>query len=230
MGDFMRHFLEKYIDPWLPRHAILPLFTCFFLNSLVYYGTMAVSHLHTGFYNFTTVLDNWIPVFPPSIFIYGSCYVFWALNYILIARSGRRNLFTLTSSDILAKLVCLSIFIFIPTTNVRPILTGSTISEVLLLFVYKMDQPVNLLPSIHCLTSWFCFIGVRKNSYIPLWYQVFSGVYAVAICLSTLFTKQHVIVDVIVGISLAEGAYWISRHTALPRIFERTCAKITHVS
>ena len=28
-------------------------------------------------------------------------------------------------------------------------------------FLYQVDAADNLFPSIHCLTSWFCYIGIR---------------------------------------------------------------------
>lgn len=217
----MLNWLKKYVEPWIPLYSILPLAVCSILNSLVYYGTMFFSRYGTIFHNFTTSFDEFIPVLPISIFIYGSCYVFWALNYILIAHIGKRALFELCSADIIAKIVCLAFFIFLPTTNIRPELLNESLSSDLLRFVYTMDKPVNLLPSIHCLTSWFCFIGMRGKSVIPRWYRIFSLIFAVSICLSTLLTKQHVIIDVVIGVGLAELTFFISRHTKLPLLFSR---------
>lgn len=217
----MQRFLKKYIAPIVPLYAILPLLACAAFNSLIYYGTMALSHLQSGFSDLTTAFDRMIPLFPPAIFIYGSCFGFWALNYVLTARTDRRRLFEIVSADMVAKVICLLLFVFFPTTNARPILAGNNISELLLLFVYRMDQPVNLLPSIHCLNSWLCFIGMRGNPRVPRWYQIASCIFALAICASTLLIRQHVIADVIVGVALAEGCYRLCRCTGLARRYDR---------
>ena len=76
-------------------------------------------------------------------------------------------------------------------------------------------SPTNLFPSIHCLVSWFCAIGLRGTR-VSTWYKVFSYAFAIAVCISTQLTKQHYIVDVFGGILLAEislliGEYFVRR-------------------
>ena len=51
-------------------------------------------------------------------------------------------------------------------------------------------------------------IAIRKNREISKQYKIFSVIVAVAVFISTLTTKQHVIFDVIAGVFLAEGSYW----------------------
>jgi hypothetical protein len=51
-------------------------------------------------------------------------------------------------------------------------------------FLYSVDTASNLFPSIHCLVSWFCFIGIRGNQKIPLWYRAFSFVAAILVFIS----------------------------------------------
>ena len=60
---------------------------------------------------------------------------------------------------------------------------------------------------MHCFYSWLSWIGVRRNRYIPGWYQVISLLIAVAVCISTLTVKQHYLADVPAGIILAEISY-----------------------
>ena len=58
-------------------------------------------------------------------------------------------------------------------------------------------------------------IGIRKQKNIPTGYKIFSVVIALAVCVSTLTTKQHVFVDAIAGVALAEVCYWISGKTGI---------------
>ena len=97
-----------------------------------------------------------------------------------------------------------------PTTNVRPVVNGTDIFSQMLRWVYQIDDPTRLFPSIHCLVSWFCYIGIRGQKQIPKWYQRFSLVFAILVCVSTQVTKQHYIVDVFGGIAVAEICYRIS--------------------
>ena len=50
--------------------------------------------------------------------------------------------------------------------------------------------------------------GVLRNiRKVPGWYMTITWIWAAAICASTLFTKQHGILDVAAGIALAELSY-----------------------
>lgn len=73
---------------------------------------------------------------------------------------------------------------------------------------YRIDAPVNLFPSIHCLVSWLCWAGVRNRKELPRRYRRSAFWMAAAVCVSTLTTKQHVLWDAAGGIALAEFSYW----------------------
>ena len=118
------------------------------------------------------------------------------------------------------------IFLAYPTTNTRPVIEGNGIWDLLAGWLYSIDAADNLFPSIHCLVSWFCFIAIRKNEKIPLWYRVFSCIMAVAVFVSTLTTKQHVLVDVAGGVILAQVCFILGQKTKLWHIYERFGTKI----
>ena len=112
-------------------------------------------------------------------------------------------------------------FVLMPTTNVRPEVSGGDLASQLVVLLYQLDPPQNLFPSIHCLISWLCFAGVRSDRRIPLWYRGFNCVFALAVCASTLFLKQHVIPDVLSGILLAEFTYAVALRTPFYRPLQR---------
>ena len=185
-------------------------------NWFAYYGTR---FLTTGRFHFdmTGVIEEGIPFLPWTILIYWGCYLYWGANYVLGGLQAEEEMLRFFSADFLAKCACLVLFMALPTTNIRPIVEGDGIFEVLMQRLYQIDAADNLFPSIHCLTSWFCFIAVRRQERIPKGYKAFSLVCTVAICLSTLTTKQHVIWDVVGGIGLAEGSYALVRKTGFEK-------------
>lgn len=185
----------------LPSERLLAVLFCVMLNSLVYWGgqIIAGSWHH---WDMTTALDQRIPVVPAWSFIYVGAFAFWVVGYVLMARG--ENWYRIMTAEVLAKLICGVCFLVLPTTNVRPELPGSDLGSALLRLIYSMDAATNLFPSIHCLESWICFAGIRSRRDIPLWYRVFSGIFAVLVCISTLTTYQHVIADVVSGVLLAE--------------------------
>ena len=205
-------FYDKTIGKIIPMHGFFSVIFCFVFNSVLYFGLQI---LMKGVYHhdFTSPLDRAIPFVPAWSVIYLGCYVFWGVNYILATRQKKEIWFRFATADYLSRVICALFFIFLPTTNVRPEVSGHGLPDELMRFVYRMDDAANLFPSIHCLVSWFCVIGVRARADIPKWYRIFSYIAAFLVFLSTLFTKQHYIIDVIAGVILAEVCYYIGVHT-----------------
>lgn len=217
--------LRIRIGKIVPEYAWLPLIFELTLNMLVYSGSRIFT-AHWRHYNIESALDRSIPLVPWTIIIYFGCYLFWAVNYVLCVRLDRRSAWQFLSADFLAKLVCLACFLILPTTNTRPEITGSSIWDVVMCFLYQVDAADNLFPSIHCLTSWFCYIGIRGRREVPKWYRVFSCLFALAVFISTLTTKQHVIIDVIAGAALAEAAYRVAGCTGFDSYYGRIAGKV----
>ena len=211
----------QFFNRILPKYSRIPLLFTVVLNFSVYWGARAIAG---GFihHNIETSLDDMIPVVYPTVVIYFGCYIFWIINYILIYRRSREYAYRFFVADFLSRIVCLVFFLCYPTTLVRPTVEGEGIFYEAIRFLYKIDAPTNLFPSIHCLVSWFCFIGIISDIKIPKWYKVMSFLIAVAVFVSTLTTRQHVIVDVVGGVVLAQICYLIAQKTNIWRCFEKT--------
>lgn len=210
------NFYERTIGKIIPSYGFFSVIFCFVFNSLIYTGLQILMR-NAKHYDLTTDLDRAIPFEPLWSIVYLGCFLFWAVNYILITRQGKEGWYRFAVGDYLSRIICGIFFILLPTTNVRPDVLGNGIGEILIRFVYSMDAPTNLFPSIHCLVSWLCFTGIRGRSYVPRWYRIFSAVFAVAVFASTLFTKQHYIVDVFAGVVIAEICCLVGQKTCLYR-------------
>lgn len=109
----------------------------------------------------------------------------------------------------IAVLISNLVFILYPTHMPRPDIAGTDIFNTLVQFIYSNDQPVNCLPSIHCLTSYLLLITMNRHKLLsPVLRTVFSIVFW-SIIASTVFIKQHGLIDVIGGIVLAEITYQV---------------------
>lgn len=196
----------KKIINIIPPAMRLPIIWALVFNSLTYFGSriFTQSRYH---YDLTNPVDEMIPVIPEMMIFYWGSYLYWAVNYVIASRREEETAYRFFSADFFAKIICLIVFLLFPTTNVRPELTQQGFFYDMLRTLYEVDAADNLLPSIHCLTSWFCYIAVRDNEKIPKWYRYSSLFVTIMICVSTVTTKQHVLIDVAAGIALAEGSY-----------------------
>lgn len=212
----------------LPRYMWLPVILSLSCNTVAYFGTrFFTSGMHH--YVLSSTLDDMIPVVPWTIIIYWGCYIFWGINYIIGCRQEKDVAYNFISADFFAKVICLIIFMLFPTTNIRPVIEGGSFWNDAMIALYGVDAADNLFPSIHCLTSWFCFIAVRKNKSISDIYKVVSFILAVAVFISTLTTRQHVIIDVIGGVALAEFSYWFTRVSGFTKLYRKVMERGKYV-
>lgn len=203
----------------LPACSVLPLCLSFTWNAIIYWGArqLAGGKPH---YSMETWLDARIPLMPAALFVYFGCYLFWGVNYVLIARQEKAAMYRFFAADFISRIVCFLFFVLLPTTNMRPEIAGSGWLADGMRFLYRVDAADNLFPSIHCLVSWFCYLGIRRDTRIPGWYKGCSALLAVLVFASTLLTKQHVLADVVGGVVLAELCMYLSGHSRLPEWYE----------
>lgn len=215
----MKKIWEK-AAAFIPAYGRVPLILAVVFNMTVYGGSRMLTK---GWHHFNIEgpLDALIPFWPPSAAVYLGCYLFWCVNYILIARQGKKEVYEFFAGDLLSRCICLLFFCAFPTTNIRPEVAPEGFWNQVMRFVYAVDAADNLFPSIHCLVSWFCYIGLRGRRDIPVWYRAASCIMAVLVCISTLTTKQHVIVDVFGGVFLAEFCLRMGKRPKLCRMYER---------
>ncbi|MBO4415312.1 MAG: phosphatase PAP2 family protein [Lachnospiraceae bacterium] len=203
---------KSRFDRFLPSFAIVPLIMLVLSNISVYYGARLLNaFLDRPYHDMSGIVDNAIPVIPGFAIIYLLAFPFWYISYFMICRSDPDKCRATVIVSVTAKLLCGLIFVMIPTTGPRPDVTGSGISGTLLGFIYAMDTPDNLFPSIHCFESVLCFLFINDEPKVHRSIKLSALVLAVLICLSTLFTKQHVLPDVLSGILLAVAAYFARR-------------------
>ena len=223
--------LEKF-KKWIPVWEILPLLSILAVNCVIYWGSSVLTADRYHF-DFTFAFDRAVPLLPEFVWIYILAFPFWAVNYILAGQRGKKTFYRFVATDLLVHLMCFIIFMAVPTTNIRPVIAGDTLSERVLSLVYIMDggnMPSNLLPSIHCYVSWLCWRGLKGAREIPVWYQRFSLVFAGLIIISTQVLKQHYIVDAIAAVILVEAAWRFfakeNRYQKIMNIFEYWNRKI----
>ncbi|MBB6733110.1 phosphatase PAP2 family protein [Cohnella zeiphila] len=190
------------------RWASLSLLLTVPLLSLIY---LYVNRMNLPALSLETGLDRRIPFVPAFILPYLGWFAFLLAAFVYLAfRDRRLYLRTLLRFDI-GLLACYVVYLFCQTTVPRPVVADTSWLNHLVLLVYRNDEPVNCFPSTHVLTS-YCLLraylsspGIRR----PIRYAVAGS--AILIILSTLFVKQHVLLDAVGAIALVEAIYALAR-------------------
>lgn len=210
--------LKRSLERCVPRYARLPLVAMLGVNMIAYYGARLFT-AGAARIDMALPLDGRIPFCPAFIVFYILAYAQWFFGFICIARESRETCFRVLGGEMLAKLICLILFIALPTEMIRPDARGEGVWLWLVRLIYRTDAPVNLFPSIHCLDSWICFRGAVGLKRTPRWYAPSMLVMTLLVLASTVLVKQHVLADIPAGILAAEVGLFLSRRLRLDRAF-----------
>ena len=195
----IKQFFKTHPHAWWG--AYLPVYLAMFFT---------IEHFITDNYWATqTVLDTYIPFCEWFIFPYGSWF------FLLAGVTALLWWFDTASYDKLCLMMfsgmtfCLIVYMVLPNgLDIRPMaeeVGRSNLAMTLMQLIWKADASVNVCPSIHCQSSAcmaIAFSGSTLAKDRP-WLKVLAFGWAALICASTVFTKQHSIIDVFCGLAVA---------------------------
>jgi len=141
-----------------------------------------------------------IPLVPVFEFPYASAYV---LPLVLVwRRPEAARLGRLVRAFAITLVSAYTIYLLLPVYFPRPTLTGHSLATRLLAFEY-LDKPYNNFPSLHVgiaiLVAFACADDRRLRRWLPPLVAL--------IAVSTVFVKQHYILDVLAGAALAIASW-----------------------
>ena len=197
----MRDKLNQY------KHILLLLYFPFYLAVFRYLESITPEHLNI----ISSPLDKFIPFVP--VFIIP--YLFW---FVYIAVPGIYFLFC--EKEVFCRLmyfgmIGMTVFLFVSWVYpnglaIRPeSFADDNIFTQLTRYVYSVDTSTNVLPSIHVFNSVGIYLAVKDSDILSRKKGIcyVSLIITVLIILSTMFVKQHSVVDVISGLLLSYVSY-----------------------
>ena len=115
----------------------------------------------------------------------------------------------------------LTYWLFPNCQHLRPVLSGNDVLTRLVSMLYRSDTNTNVCPSIHVIGSFAVYFAARDSRMLskpPIRLTVF--ILTVLISISTVFLKQHSVLDVLAGLLVCAAAYPmiypLPAHHALP--------------
>lgn len=190
------------------KNRIIILFGVFIFQSLIYFITKLFQNNPVYLNN---AIDDRIPFIPSFVIFYVMWYLFLILIPLLILKYNKKVFDKYIVVSIVYAILEGIIFILFPTTMNRQPLVVTDISTWIVDIIYKVDTPVcNLFPSAHCAFSILFIISILDVKEIKKEYKILIIISSLLIILSTVFIKQHVVVDVL-GALLIVPIYYILR-------------------
>jgi len=164
-------------------------------------------------------LDQVFPLVPAWALVYGVLYAFLIVLPVLVVQPAELIRRTVRAY-LTVWVVSYCVFLLYPTVAPRPSEVGGEGFAIWgLRFLYNSDPPYNCFPSLHVAHSFVSALAAyRVHRSLGLVAVACAGLVA----LSTLFTKQHYVADVVAGALLAFGAYAVflrgSDRSAIPEL------------
>lgn len=207
-----------------PSYAYLPLIITVLLHMAIYWGTKAISG-NAVHHSIPVSFEDAIPFAPEWVTIYTATFIFWMLGLAVCMTRERELCFRMFTGLYMAELICAVFFIALPTVIDRPEAAGSLYYDRLLAQLYASDQPTNLFPSMHCMFAYMVFRGFMIAK-LDKPVVIGSGLFAALVCASTVFVKQHFLLDTFAGIILGEVAVTLSLKTNAWKLMDKIHFKL----
>ena len=203
----IKELFDKYHHAWV------------FLYGFIYmpWFSWLEKHVTSNYFVIHSVFDDYIPFIEIFIIPYLLWFVYVSgtvLYFFFTDKQGFYRICTLLITGMTLFLIICTIF---PNgLNLRPsTFARANIFVDLVRFIYRADTSTNVLPSLHVYNSIGCYIAIRNSQKLRQykWVQNGSLVLTVSIVLSTMFLKQHSVVDVIAAIVMI---YFIYQFVYIP--------------
>lgn len=151
-------------------------------------------------------LDRVMPLTPAWIGVYASLYMCAFLLPLVVVRGN--ELFRQAMKAYLFVMIASYIGFWLYPT-IAPLTEKETVNgfaEWSLQLMYDIDQPYGCFPSLHVA---YAFVGALACYRMHRGVGIVATAWSVLIGLSTVYTKQHFVVDAIAGGALGLAAYWL---------------------
>lgn len=158
----------------------------------------------------STSLDDKIPFYGPSIYIYIGAFFQWAYCIFTLMKQKTEIGYKFCSALLIGSLIGFVIFMVYPTAVQRPEIIGSGFTNDFCRFIYSVDNIICACPSFHCFCSTLVILIYMECEGVSNKVVYLNIVISLLVFISTLLTKQHYIADIIPGILLAYFAVLIS--------------------
>ena len=212
----MKQLFLKY------KHGLAFLYLPFYL--IAFFTLEAVVSTDSEYFLVESPLDALIPFCEVFIIPYYLWFGFIALTFLYFFLTNKRDFFRLCLFLFVGMTTCLIIYAVWPNGHgLRPDL--STIGRDNLFIrmlsgLYTADTCTNVCPSIHTLNSIGACIAIyhAKSLKEKKGIRLLALILTISICLSTVFLKQHSILDVFAAMALSLPLYLLAYRPKYTRI------------
>lgn len=199
--------IKEKIPGYAKRLLVLMVIVNIFTYNITPIWTNSMNH-----YCLETCIDRYVPFVPVFAVIYIIAYIQWFAGYYFVAKTSKSYCAYIFWGEIISKIIICLLFVILPTTMKRAVIEKHDYFSKIVEVIYKIDSPINLFPSVHCLESWICYRSSRDRRFFSKTYEIMMGIMTILVFLSTILIKQHLFVDMVGAVIVAEFGLAVSKH------------------
>ena len=191
---------------WKPHREMLlllyfPIYLLLFL--------LTEHYITTNYWVSSCALDNAIPFAKEFVFAYVLWFPLMIGTTLWLLIWDRRAFVRYGWMAIISLTTCFVIYILFPSgQELRPTtVEGNGLASQLVRMIYMNDTNTNVFPSMHVVGTLVALAGILDTDSIGFCSKFILTVVSLFIILSTVFLKQHSILDVVSGIVLSLLVY-----------------------
>ena len=156
-------------------------------------------------------LDDYVPFLPVFSVPYVAWYGVQAFTAVYCFFKDRKVFRKFVGYILFGYGVAISVYLLYPTAiDVRPQVAGTDIFSQIVAWVYGMDNPTNVFPSLHVIVAVGCAFAQCRAKKLGspilcvLWWLI-----ALSICASTVLIKQHSVLDIFAAIPVCCAGWFL---------------------
>jgi len=223
-----KQFIIKY------KHSVILSYFFIYITWFAYLER-TVSTTAPNFHLIHSKLDSLIPfneVFIIPYFLW-FIYIFVTVAYFLF--TSKSDFYKCCANLFIGMTICLAIYsVWHNGHNLRvnlDTLGRSNIFITVLNNLYHFDTATNVFPSIHVFNSVAAFIAIHKSERLRklAWLQWSALLLTILICMSTVFLKQHSILDIFGALVLNAIMYVIVYIPSWSKITSKTERELSKI-
>lgn len=202
------------------KHGLLLLYFPFYLAAFAYLEKRVPDNVHI----INCAIDQYIPFIEVFIIPYLLWFAYIAVAGIYFFFKEKDSFCKLMYCGMIGMTIFILVSYIYPNgLELRPdTFTRNNIFIELTKMVYSMDTPTNVLPSIHVFNSMAVYFAVKNSPKLRENKFARAGAFLMtfSIILSTMFLKQHSVVDVLTALILSCLSYELIYNERIEKIRE----------
>jgi len=155
-------------------------------------------------------LDDFIPFTSWFIIPYEIWYGYLAWGFLYLGFKNKNDFIKLCLLIYAGHIACYTFYLLFPNgQSLRPLLTESDYLSCMIRNLYEVDTPTNVFPSLHVFDALAVHICIRPYLKASKKYGILIGSFLIMFfsAISTVFVKQHSILDLLAGVFLVVLLY-----------------------